>query len=267
MNKNQQTISIETPEHFELQFQLAGIGTRFLAYLVDRLVQIGIFVSVLFLVFVVWSALLQDSFFQAWARPLGAHAARWVIAGLILVYAIIFVGYFMLFEYFWSGSTPGKRWQGIRVIRKDGRPLSFFDSAIRNILRFVDILADIYPIGLLVMFLDPWSRRLGDLAAGTLVVLDTPQEQPVLGTRRSPQEPADPEIRRVASGLSPDEYQLVVRFLSRRHSLEPDAGVRIAREIFGRVFRDSVYVNSGRPDVVALLEQLATAYREKTRIL
>ncbi len=267
MNKNRQTISIETPEHFELQFQLAGIGTRFLAYLVDRLVQIGVFFLVLFVGLAVFFSLHGVLDLQEWSRQIWAHVGRWVIAGLILAYAIIFVGYFMLFEYFWSGSTPGKRWQGIRVIRKDGRPISFFDSAIRNILRLVDILADAYPIGLVVMFLDPWTRRLGDLAAGTLVVLDTHHEQPVMGTRRSLEEFHDPEIRRVATDLSPDEYQLVVRFLSRRTGLEPAARERIAWEIFARVFRDSVYMRSGTPDPEALLERLATAYREKTRIL
>jgi uncharacterized RDD family membrane protein YckC len=266
VNKNQ-TISIETPEHFELQFQLAGIGTRFLAYLVDRLLQVGLSLFIGILAFSLASSAFGIFEMHEWYRKMVSRFGEWVLAALILAYALITIGYFILFEYFWSGSTPGKRWQGIRVIRKDGRPLSFFDSAIRNILRIIDILADIYPVGLFVMFLDPWTRRLGDLAAGTLVVLETEQDQPVLGSRPLPEESSDPEMRRVVINMTPDEYQLVTRFLARRTGFEPQARERIAWELFARVFRDSLYLRTGRPDPEALLVRAATAYREKTRIL
>lgn len=182
------------------------------------------------------------------------------------MYGIVFLGYFMLFEYFWSGSTPGKRWQRIRVIRKDGRPISFLDSAIRNLLRFVDILAGVYPVGLIVMFLDSWTRRLGDLAAGTLVVIDERQDRPALGGAGS-EGPSDPELRRVVMQMTADDYQLIVRFLSRRASLEPPVRSKLAGKIVQRIFKESHYIQAGKPDLEALLETAAKAYREKTRIL
>ena len=76
----------------------------------------------------------------------------------------------MAFEAFWNGQTPGKRIIGIRVIKTSGLPLGFVDSVVRNLVRFVDWLPWFYGVGLLVMFVSPRPRRLGDYAAGTLVI-------------------------------------------------------------------------------------------------
>jgi len=83
-----------------------------------------------------------------------------------------FWGYYIFFEMLWNGQSPGKRWVGLRVIRTDGTPITLSESFIRNLTRFVDFLPAGYGIGILSMFLDKQSRRLGDLAAGTLVVHD-----------------------------------------------------------------------------------------------
>jgi uncharacterized RDD family membrane protein YckC len=72
----------------------------------------------------------------------------WLVVPTVAVYELVTKGYFILFEFLWNGSTPGKRTQEIRVIRKDGRPISFVAAVIRNILRAVDILGEIYPLGL-----------------------------------------------------------------------------------------------------------------------
>jgi uncharacterized RDD family membrane protein YckC len=192
VNRNFQTVTIETPEHFELQFQLAGIGVRFLAYLVDRLIQFSTILGLIFVVTMLFSmaGLISQvtDFFIFLERLLG----QWIIALAILLYGIISIGYFILFEYLWSGATPGKKFQEIRVIRNDGRPLTFLDAAIRNILRFVDLLGDFYPLGLLVMFLDSKSRRLGDMAAGTLVVMEKTVTEPFVPRKPKTITQADP---------------------------------------------------------------------------
>jgi hypothetical protein len=72
----------------------------------------------------------------------------------------------------WNGQSPGKRWVGLRVIRSDGTPITLSESLIRNLARLVDFLPAAYGIGIITMFIDKQSRRLGDLAAGTLVVQD-----------------------------------------------------------------------------------------------
>ena len=78
----------------------------------------------------------------------------------------------MLFEVLGGGRTPGKRWTGLRVVRSGGRRSRFTRSAMRNILRLIDILPGFYGVGMAVIFVTPHNQRLGDLAAGTLVVRD-----------------------------------------------------------------------------------------------
>lgn len=267
MKENPQMITIETPEHIELQLRLAGIGTRFLAFLVDKLIQVGIILAsvhvVLLLMFLSgYTGIVPDivSMFTNLAR-------QWIIAAAILFYGVVIIGYFILFEYFWSGSTPGKRWLDIRVIRKDGRPITFADAAVRNILRAVDILGEIYPIGLVVMFFDSLNRRLGDLAAGTLVVVDNCPGGPPSGRSSPEMAGLDPAIRRGAERMTPRDYRLVTKFLARRDGLELRHRRELAEEICRRILSGERFSVGPTGDHEALLEQLEAMYRERTRVL
>jgi uncharacterized RDD family membrane protein YckC len=267
VKRNVQTVTIETPDHLEIQFQLAGIGTRFLAYLIDRLVQLGILFG---LFMVVWLALFATGglgIVAEFLKDLHRHIGQWIIGLGILVYGIITIGYFLLFEYFWSGATPGKKTQGIRAIRKDGRPISFTDSAARNILRFVDILADVYPIGVAVMFVDSKNRRLGDLAAGTIVVLESKFQEPSAGERADDEKMSDPEIRHAARAMTAGDYQLITRFLSRKEGLEQEHRDTIAKQIIESAFGNSRGPSDNEVNPEAILEAMAALYRERTRIL
>jgi uncharacterized RDD family membrane protein YckC len=266
VNRNFQTVTIETPEHFELQFQLAGIGVRFLALLVDRLVQAGVILGLLFVVtsLLAVSGLIAEvtDFFVTMQKFVG----QWIIALAILLYGVVSIGYFILFEYLWSGATPGKRSQEIRVIRKDGRPLTFLDAAIRNILRFVDLLGDIYPVGLIVMFLDSKNRRLGDMAAGTLVVMEESVSEPFVPQKSKRITETDPEIRDVVSCMTPEDYRLIAKFLTRRSELDTEYRAKLVREIL-----DSILDKAQRPitttyEPESLLEKIQALYMERTRI-
>ncbi|HEY3475334.1 MAG TPA: RDD family protein, partial [Anaerolineales bacterium] len=103
---------------------------------------------------------------------LADQISAWVYAIFGLVAAIFYWGYYIFFEMLWNGQSPGKRWVGLRVIRADGTPITLSESLIRNLARLVDFLPAAYGIGVVTMFIDRQSRRLGDLAAGTLVVQD-----------------------------------------------------------------------------------------------
>lgn len=268
MKENPQTIRIETPEHIELQFTLAGIGTRIMAWLVDKMVQL---VGILGVALVVSSVFLLMELTppgaDALAKLLTRKAGPWIIALAVIVLGIIMSGYFILFEYFWSGSTPGKRSMHIRVIRKDGRPITLFDSAVRNILRVVDLLAMVYPIGLAVMFIDSKHRRLGDLAAGTLVILENTNKAALVTNPTEDNDDSEPEIREAAARIDRNAYRLISRYLSRREGLDSEHREDIAREIFIRAFGDSAHLGKSLPDMERSLEQLQSAYRERTRIL
>src|SRR3954447_5852006 len=151
-----ETLVIETPERVPLHFALASIGNRFIACAIDHGIQIFTIIAVGILF-----AIISD------ASSLGSrllNAPKWVIALLIVIQAIIFDGYFAVFEWIWHGQTPGKRWLKLRVIREDGRPISFFEAMVRNLLRLVDFLVPpFYSVGLISVFATERDQRVGDL--------------------------------------------------------------------------------------------------------
>ena len=145
---------------------LAGIGSRFIALLVDMLIW-GVGLLALFLLF--W---IVEPAMRAFSRL----SYQWSVAIVVLTLFLLNWGYFTLFEAFWNGHTPGKRVARIRVIQRSGRPIGLFESMARNLIRFVDQFPGFYVVGIIAMFVTRQHQRLGDLAAGTLVVRDREQE-------------------------------------------------------------------------------------------
>ena len=266
VKKNVKTITIETPEHLELELQLAGIGARFIAFLIDRLIQIGAILGIMFFVTVLLFFAGQISQFVEFLGRADKRIGQWLIALGFIFYGLITIGYFVIFEYFWSGTTPGKRSQEIRVIRKDGRPLSIFDSAIRNILRFVDILADVYPIGFIVMFLDSKNRRLGDLVAGTIVISERGGNSPEIRQFSADESLLAPELKSAAARMTSDDYRVISKFLSRRKELDPDERSMLASKIAQRIM-NGIDANEIKTDPEKFLEVMETLYKQRTRIL
>lgn len=162
-------LSIETPEQIDLSFQKAGIGSRFYAALIDT----GLLALI---------ALIGYYVNRNFIRELGDTLGNWLGAfGGIIVFAL-FWGYYMVSEVTTNGQSLGKRALGLRVIKEGGYPIGFADSAIRNLVRLVDFLPFFYGAGLLAMLINKDWRRLGDLAAGTLVVKTAPTDRRLTGT-------------------------------------------------------------------------------------
>lgn len=217
---NEEVLVIETPERVPLHFALASIGNRFLACAIDHTIQ------VLVLALVVISGLIIASY-SSLANMLES-APKWVLAILILAVFLIFSSYFAFFEWLWSGQTPGKRWLKLRVIREDGRPITFWEACVRNLLRTFDMMpAPFYSIGLISVFINGRDQRVGDLVAGTVVVREREAEAPEFAqVFASPV--SDPALRRsfkpvdfTASlqSLTEAEIQVVETFLRRRWDL------------------------------------------------
>ena len=163
-------LSIETPEQIDLSFQKAGIGSRFYAALIDT----GLLTLI---------ALVGYYVNRNFIMELGETLGNWLGAlGGIIVFAL-FWGYYMVFEVTTNGQSLGKRALGLRVIKEGGYPLGFADSAIRNLVRLADFLPFFYGAGLLTMLINKDWRRLGDLAAGTLVVKTARTDRKLTGTR------------------------------------------------------------------------------------
>ena len=106
-------------------------------------------------------------------------APKWVGAVMILLLFLTFSSYFAFFEWIWSGQTPGKRWMKLRVIREDGRPITFWEAAVRNLFRIFDMMPyPFYSIGLISVFSTSRDQRVGDMVAGTVVVREREAEAP-----------------------------------------------------------------------------------------
>ena len=159
----------------ELEFAVAGIGSRFVAVLLDHLVQLGILLLLLFASIFMFGAIGNRT----------GIMGNWFVAAYIALNFLIIWGYFTLFEAFWNGQTLGKRVMKLRVIKDSGRQITFFEALSRNLLRFVDYLPTLYLVGVITMLCTKRNQRLGDLAAGTLVVHERADEQPLLIGRDS----------------------------------------------------------------------------------
>jgi uncharacterized RDD family membrane protein YckC len=204
-------LTIATPEGVELELTLAGVGSRFIAAIVDFAIQLALLgaLGVAFLV-----------------AGFGGNAG---VGAFALLSFLLFAGYDVLFEVLASGRTPGKRLNGLRVVRSDGAAIGFLTSAIRNSLRLVDILPGWYLVGIVTILVTRRNQRLGDLAADTIVVRD--RRLPRRADVRVPARPSSEALAWDASTVTRDELFAVRRFLDRRGELAEDARRRLASEL------------------------------------
>jgi uncharacterized RDD family membrane protein YckC len=212
-------LTIDTPENVAFGYDVAGLGSRFLAALVDTFLILILQLIVNFVLLLLVRGLLEE------LLPDGSDITLWLTALLSLVAFAFFWGYYIFFEMIWNGQSPGKRWVGLRVIRTDGTPITLTESIIRNLIRLVDFLPMYYGVGVVTMFINDQSRRLGDLAAGTLVVRDqatitleslgTKSTFPVVPTLHISPRTADLPVER----LSQQDIQVIEDFFRRRYEL------------------------------------------------
>ena len=153
---------------------MAGIGSRFVALLLDQLIQ-GVAVVMLWLIVVMLMSAMGR-------HGLESMTGKWFLAAAIGITFLLIWGYFALFEALWHGQTPGKRVLKLRVIKDSGRQITLFESLARNLLRFVDYMPSFYFAGVITMLCNKRNKRLGDLAAGTIVVHERAEAQPLLWT-------------------------------------------------------------------------------------
>ena len=210
-------IHIDTPENVVFGYNVAGMGSRFLAGLLDMVLIILLMAAANVTLFLFLRLLNASS----WGLT-----GNWLWALFGLLAFVIFWGYYIFFEMVWNGQSPGKRKLGLRVIRTDGSPITFTESLIRNLIRLFDFLPAYYGVGVVTMFINSQTRRLGDLVAGTLVVHDRPISLDSLGRSTNWELESWTSFPLPAAAgqypvarLSPQDLQLVESFLLRRKQL------------------------------------------------
>ncbi len=213
-------LTIETPEQTALEFEIAGIGSRFLALAFDTLIQILLGIG-LFVIMVIAGVALPG-----WAKT-----GVWFVALIVLAYFVLYFGYFAIFEIIWNGQTPGKKKEGLRVIKDSGRPITPSEAVGRNLMRIVDQLPAFYAIGIGSVLLSRHNKRLGDFVAGTIVVHEKSlvDAKPVWQSPQARQ--AAPATTYGSERLTPEEFALIEAFLSRRDSLPADVRFSMADQI------------------------------------
>lgn len=245
---------VDTPENISFGYDVAGIGSRFLAVFVDTLIQGTLYVF-LFIVLVLLSAF--DAAVQL-PRQLRDLAPTLILVVLFLVQ----FGYFMLFELITGGQTPGKRLMNLRVIKESGYPLSPLDSVIRNLIRIIDFFPFAYGVGVIVMFLNDHSKRLGDFAAGTLVVKmrDEVKLSSLAGPTTGGYAPEWPGVE----NLREADVELIESFLQRRGQLRESGSLAgtIARNIRARLNSPEAEERAAYISHEEFLRQVALAYRK-----
>jgi uncharacterized RDD family membrane protein YckC len=260
-----QEYTIETPENVSFGYDVAGIGSRFIGALIDLFL---VFILLLLLNIATWTLVIWTG--GEAVLFLGLEADAGWIPGLIIAFYALFEfaiiwGYFFSFELLWNGQTPGKRVTGTRAVRMDGEPAGFSEVAIRNLVRFVDFMPTAYAIGFVTMLFNEKSRRLGDFAAGTLVV----RERTALALSDlapAPREPGAPVGASDANFriISHEDIALIHDALDReaKGRLNPSTLIRLAAVYAARLEKPPPPATL--QDAREFLSQLASAWEQRS---
>lgn len=219
------TVDVETPELVLLSYTIAGIGSRAYAAMTDYLIcvvaQIAVLVAITFF------------FSKKGPEPEPAMSTSVALAIMVLIQFIIVWGYYVIFEALADGRTIGKRLHRLRVVRDGGYSITFGASAVRNLMRIIDMQPGIfYGVGMTSVFVSKSGKRLGDMAAGTIVVKEdlvrTPAAQPVPASGIAA---APAPLHAV---LSADEFEVLERFSQRQGDLDPGRRADLAAQLAAR---------------------------------
>lgn len=204
-------ISIRSLDAVDIRLDVAGAGSRAYAFLIDWHIRL-------------LAALVLGVAIGAATRLVPGDGGRWFDGGLygLLAAAAVYFLYHPVLEVGMRGLTPGKRWVGLRIVASDGSPASAASLLLRNLFRLIDSLPAFYALGLTLMLVSKRSLRLGDLAAGTLVVHDgVPRGELVRASRLS-------------SRLQPATQQLLQDWLARWPDLDLSIRDQIAQKALAR---------------------------------
>ncbi|MEK7990092.1 MAG: RDD family protein [Thiotrichaceae bacterium] len=191
--------TIDTPEGVELQIKVAGPVVRALAWIIDFFIRILVYIGL--------ATMLP------WLGDLGV--------GLLLIAVFLLEWFYpVAFEMYYDGATPGKRVMGIKALHDNAQPMTWSGSFIRNLLRPVDFLPMFYGVGLSAMLFNHEFKRLGDLAASTIVVYNDEKLKPVDLPK------AEPAPLPIPLNLA--EQHAIIHFAERAHTLSPERQAELA---------------------------------------
>lgn len=268
---------VRSPEQVALELPIAGPSSRVYAFSIDFAVMIAaqtlIAAAAIYLLanlfdFGEWLGIGESGTFEFNAEIDGRSGSRILMiaqAIFLLVQFAIQWGYFVCFELLTQGRSPGKAVAGLRVMRDGGLPIGFRESAIRNLVRIVDMLPTAYLVGLVAMLVSKDGKRLGDLAAGTIVVReDRPERAPPLELEAQPAGSVFRFDRDQLRALGMTERRIIRQTLRRLDTLssqrQAEALARTTHVLCTRMqYPEAIAAPSQRAFLVALLRAVEEA--------
>jgi len=247
--------SISTPENVDLHLELAGIGNRVLACLIDSHITYAV---VFALAMLAWGVVSLLQLFEVEGTARSVIVAVLLMITVFITFCILF-GYYILFEGIWQGQTPGKRLVGIRVIEATGQPVGWSGVIIRNLIRTFDL--GVFFVGLIPMLADKQERRFGDFAANTIVIRERKAGfiAPELLAVEDGQNLSMIDVGRI----TPQEYDLIVSFLKRRQTMSKSQRPLVAQQLAGFVRGKLSDSSADRTDNEKFLESVYAAYKSR----
>lgn len=254
------TVTIRTPESVELEFTLAGVGSRAVALLIDY----TILAAVLVVLLILWMFLaFQLTEMEVLLTVEAGTLQLWLVAIFSLLIFALYIGYFVGFETYWYGQTPGKRYAKIRVIRDDAQPERLFQATLRSLARPID---DIFFIGVFFIILGRQEKRIGDWLAGTLVVQNDPTSaaQTILIDERSKGIAVDLLNLANFEKVTPDDFAAIREYIQRRPGMTSKARGEVSLHL-GRRLKEKMSLDALPTEMTAdtFLEAMYWAYQRK----
>lgn len=245
-------VSISTPEHVNVPFESAGIGTRSLAKLIDLICVGGVLISI---GLVIYSVLTVLSFITTYQIPSIVVGISWVLVAFVPIL------YFTFTEYWFKGQTLGKLILNLRVIADDGQSPSFSSIFLRNVIQLVDLLPGFYVLGLTTMFFHKKEKRVGDLVAGTLVIQErnTQMKEISFYSTHLTLSKKDKQDFKSLTVVSSELYRILESFLGRRKDLEATRRKELADRLIKTGWPD-IEVYEGKEEL--FLEKIYLYLRE-----
>jgi uncharacterized membrane protein SpoIIM required for sporulation/uncharacterized RDD family membrane protein YckC len=251
-----QTVDIETPELVVVSYTVAGLGSRVYAALIDLAICALAFVLVIIGVVALGARSITEQATQA------SPSTAWAVAVMIIMQFVILWGYYLLFEGLRDGQTPGKRFLRLRAVRDGGYSVGFSASAIRNLLRIVDLQPVFtYLVGITSVAVSKSGKRIGDLVAGTIVVREALVQQPLQSAAAPVEQEAGGQLTAV---LTDAEFHLLERWGDRRASLTPERRRQITAQVAARL-RESLPPSDNGSESAALVRLLTSERQARER--
>lgn len=249
----EKNIVIETPEKIRFTYEVAEIGTRAAAFVIDFLIQGVVYILAVILIFSI-------------SGNTGENAASndFYYIAVAFTYIVIFFlqwGYFILFELVLLGRSPGKKLMRIRVIKDNGEPLDAGAVILRNLIRGVDFFPMFNLLGGIITILDKRSRRLGDIVSNTLVVkeMQFKLQEPDFKTIFSQSFGKGTGLLAPGKRLSENELYIIRRFLNAKNNLRPEKQQSVARELADKI-KERLQISKEVTKPIIFLEEIYKAH-------